>query len=106
MSQHYQRGLFLGLVFILSGVWGLYADDPTSKYVSLAPLASTLAPSRSGLLVQLEIRDQAIGGTLIYSEAHTVDTDDEANITNDTTFDDLLLGRPNGLEAANFPYGS
>jgi hypothetical protein len=50
--------------------------------------------------------DTAVGGAFISAQAHLVDTDAGSNITNDTGFTDLLLGRPGGLAAADFPSGS
>ncbi len=102
----YKMYVLWSLVLVLACAGLVHADDPTSKFAALAPIASTLAPSSSGLAVQFEIRNQSVGGALIYSEAHTVDTDAGSNIANDTSFDDLLLGRPNGLNAADFPAGS
>src|SRR5215472_7432342 len=93
---------FLGSLFVLGMMSLVRADDPTSKFVSLAPIPSALTASSSGVAVQFEVWDQATAGTMIFSEAHTVDTDASANITNDTGFADLLLGRPTGLNPANF----
>ena len=97
---------FLSLVFVLSIGRLLHAEDPTSKFLPLSSLASSLPVSSTGVAVQFEVWDQAAGGAVIFSEAHTVDTDAGSNISNDTGFVDLLLGRPGGLVPANFPAGS
>lgn len=55
--------------------------------------------------MQFEIWDQAPGGNQISTEAHTVDTDSGSNISNDSGLPDLLLGRPGGLNPANYPPG-
>jgi len=94
------------LVFVLGVGRRLYAEDPTSKFTPLAPLASLLPASSTSNAVQFEVWDQATGGTMISTEAHTVDTDVASNISNDTGFADLLLGRPGGLVSANFPAGT
>jgi hypothetical protein len=99
-----KKQLLLVLVFVLS--IGLHAEDPTSRFLPLSPLASSLPASSTGNAVQFEVWDQAIGGSIISSEAHTVDTDAASNISNDTGLVDLLLGRPGGLVSANFPAGS
>jgi hypothetical protein len=96
----------VSLVFVL-GVGGLmYAEDPTSKFMPLSPVASSLPASSTSNAVQFEVWDQATGGSIVFSEAHLVDTDALSNISNDTGFVDLLLGRPGGLVSANFPAGS
>lgn len=95
----------LSLVFVLS-IGRLRAEDPTSKFLPLSPLASSLPVSTTGNPVQFEVWNQATAGSIIFSEPHTVDTDAESNISNDTGFADLLLGRPGGLVSANFPAGS
>src|SRR5260370_17171914 len=92
----------LSLVLVLSVGRLLHAEDPTSKFLPLAPLGSSLAASTSNA-VQFEVWDQAVGGSIVFSEAHLVDTDALSNITNDTGFVDLLLARPAGLVSANFP---
>src|SRR5713226_4700135 len=97
---------FLSLVFVLSIGRLLHAEDTTSKFLPLSSLASSLPVSSTGVAVQFEVWDQAAGGAVIFSEAHTVDTDAGSNISNDTGFVDLLLGRPGGLVPANFPAGS
>lgn len=95
--------LLLSFIFALQ----VYADDPTSRYVRLSPIPTTTLPaSSSGIPVQFELWDSATGGTQISVEAHTVDTDANANIINDTGFSDLLFGRPGGLTPSNFPSGS
>lgn len=99
----------LGVFLIFAGL--LYADDPTSKIVHLQPLASKLLASSSGTAVQFEVWDQATVGNKIYSESHNVDADSSSNITNDTGFPDLLLGRcipqpcTAGLDPSKFPQG-
>lgn len=102
--------LILGIgVFFVALV---HADDPTSKIVHLQPLASKLLANSSENAVQLEVWDKPGGGTNIYSEPHNVDTDSSSNITNDTNFPDLLLGRctpqpcTGGLDPSKFPQGS
>src|SRR5258708_31233379 len=49
------RRLLLILTLVLALVVAVRADDPTSKYVSLAPIATTLPPSSIGVSVQFEI---------------------------------------------------
>src|SRR5260370_14032324 len=100
------RRVLFTATLVLALVVAARADDPTSKYVPLFPIATTLPPSGTGVLVQFDIWDSATAGALISSQAHTVDTDAFSNITNDTGFFDLLLGRPGGLKAADFPAGS
>ena len=97
---------FLVISAFLLAVVVVRADDPTSKYVSLVPIPTSLAASSAGIAVQFEIWDNTTAGTLISSQAHTVDTDAASNITNDTGFSDLLLGRPSGLMAGDFPADS
>ncbi len=100
------RRLLLILTLVLALVVAVRADDPTSKYVSLAPIATTLPPSSTGVSVQFEIWDSATAGTIISTQPHMVDIDGAAFMTNDTGAGDLLLGRPGGLSAADFPAGS
>ena len=99
---------FLTLVLVLGMASALRADDPTSRFLPLSPLLTSLPAGSSGLTVQFEVWDQATGGTMVFSETHTVDIDAGANITNDTGRTDLLLGRgiAGGLVPANFPSGS
>ena len=94
------------LLFVLLAALPLLADDPTSQYVSLSPIPCTLPPSSSALVVQFEVWDSATGGLQVSSETHNVDINGSSTITNDTGFSDLLLGRPGGLNAGNFPAGS
>src|SRR5262249_53543496 len=79
--------------------------DPTSQFFPLSRFASSLPSSSTGTAVQFEVWDSATGGTMIFAEAHTVDTDAGSNITNDTGLADLLLGRgtTGGLAPVNFP---
>jgi hypothetical protein len=97
--------LFVFAVVLLAPkrVW---ADDPTSRYVSLTPIPTRNLPASStnGVAVQFQIWDAATGGNLISTEPHTVDTNNASNITNDHGFTDLLLGRgqPGGLSPNNY----
>jgi hypothetical protein len=100
------RRVFSILVCLLASALAARADDPTSRYVPLSPFPTSLAASSTGVLVQFEIWDSASGGTQVSTETHIVDTDASSNITNDTGFADLLLGRPGGLNPANFASGS
>ncbi len=95
----------LTLVFVIACPKSVLADDPTSSYLPVSPLRSFLPPS-SVQSVIFEVWDQAAGGTTVSTEAHLVDTDESSNIANDDGFSDLLLGRPGGLDSANFPPGS
>jgi hypothetical protein len=101
--MRHKSAWLLSLVFVLCVGRLLYAEDPTSKFLPLSPLPSSLPASSTGNAVQFEVWDQAAAGTMISTEAHTVDTDAGSNITNDTGFPNLLLGRPGGLVSANFP---
>ena len=83
----------------------LWGEDPTSRYIALSPIPSLLPASSTGITVQFEIWDQASGGNQISTEAHTVDTDGGSNISNDSGLQDLLLGRPGGLNPSNYPPG-
>src|SRR6266851_715586 len=100
-----RRVLFVAALVLALGI-AVRADDPTSKYVSLGPVATTLPPSSTGITVQFEIWDSATAGTVMSTQSHTVDTNAGGTITNDTGAVDLLLGRPGGLSAADFPAGS
>ena len=102
-----KRRAFEVLTFTLALAFAspVLADDPTSQYLQVPALSSSLPPS-SIQPVAFEIWDQAVGGGFVSSEAHIVDTDDGSNITNDDGFSDLLLGRPAGLDPNNFPNGS
>ena len=99
---------FLSCFLVLGMASLVRADDPTSRFFPLSRLASSLSPSSTGNVVQFEVWDSATGGTMIFAEPHTVDTDAGSNITNDTGLSDLLLGRgtTGGLAPANFPAGS
>ena len=99
---------FLSCLFVLSMPSLVRADDPTSRFFPLSRLASSLPSSSTGVAVQFEVWDQAADGTLVFAEAHTVDTDAGSSISNDTGRPDLLLGRgtAGGLAPANFPAGS
>ena len=99
---------FLSCLLVLGMASLVRADDPTSRFLPLTRLASSLPSSSTGTAVQFEVWDQATAGTMIFSEAHTVDTDAGSNISNDTGLTDLLLGRGTvgGLAPANFPAGS
>src|SRR5690349_6230431 len=99
--RHILCGVFLWAAVQLL----LWADDPTSMYVALSPIPSLLPAGASGNAVQFEIWDQASGGNQITTEAHTVDTDGGSNISNDSGLPNLLLGRPGGLNPANYPPG-
>jgi hypothetical protein len=87
----------------------VWADDPTSRYVSLTPIPTRnlQASSTNGVAVQFQIWDAATGGNLISTEPHTVDTNNASNITNDHGFTDLLLGRGQlgGLNPNNYVPG-
>lgn len=96
----------LSLVLVFAGAGLLQADNPTSKYLPLSPISTSLPASSTGLAVQLQVWDSLTAGVMIFGESHTVDTDAFAYITNDTGLDDLLFGRPGGLNPANFPAGS
>jgi hypothetical protein len=100
------RRLLFTATLVLAMVVAARADDPTSKYVPLFPIPTSLPLSSTGVPVQFEIWDSATGGLFISAQAHMVDTDGASNMTNDTGFLDLLLGRPGGLTAADFPAGS
>ena len=100
-----RRVLFVAALVLALGI-AVRADDPTSKYASLVPIATTLQPSSTGVSVQFEIWDSATAGIVISTQPHTVDTDAASFMTNDTGAGDLLLGRPGGLSAADFPAGS
>jgi hypothetical protein len=93
------------VILLLTSLPLLRADDPTSRFVALSAIPTSLPASTSGNNVQFEIWDQASGGIQISTEGHTVDTDGGSNITNDTGFAGLLLGRPGGLNPANYPPG-
>ncbi len=95
----------LSLVLVIARPTSVLADDPTSSYLPVSPLRSFLPPN-SIQSVMLEIWDQAVGGTAVSREAHLVDTDESSNIATDDGFTDLLLGRPGGLDSADFPPGS
>jgi len=99
-----RRVLFVAALVLALGI-AVRADDPTSKYVSLGPVATTLPPSSTGITVQFEIWDSATAGTFMSTQSHTVDTNAGGTITNDTGAVDLLLGRPGGLAASDFPAG-
>lgn len=95
----------LVVVVALLAPQGVWADDPTSRYVSLAPIPTRVLPaSTKGTAVQFQIWDAATGGNLISKEDHTVDTDSASDITNDHGFADLLLGRgqAGGLNPNNY----
>jgi hypothetical protein len=99
--------VLLVVAVVLLAPQGARADDPTSRYVSLAPIPTRFLPaSTKGTAVQFQIWDVANGGNptvdFISKEDHKVDTDAASNITNDTGFADLLLGRPGGLNPNNY----
>ncbi len=54
------RPVLITSSIVLALVIGLRADDPTSRYVPLTSVASTLPPSSSGLTVQFEVWDSAV----------------------------------------------
>jgi hypothetical protein len=108
MPMIHKIAWFLSWVLVLGMARFVHAEDPTSRFLPLSPIGSSLPASSSGLAVQFEVWDQASGGAMIFLEAHSVDTDTVSNITNDTGRTDLLLGRgtAGGLLPANFPAGS
>ena len=96
----------LSWTLALAPVILLRADDPTSRHLVLPVLASSLPASTMANAVQVEAWDAASGGSMIFAEAHMVDTEASSLITNDTGFADWLFGRPGGLNPANFAFGS
>src|SRR5258708_36572536 len=99
------RRVLFTATLVLALVVAARADDPTSRYVPLFPIATTLPPSGTGVLVQFDIWDSATAGAPISSQAHPGGTGAFSNITHDTGFFGPLPGAPGGLKAAAFPAG-
>ncbi len=86
----------LVLPFVLVPALVVLADDPTSRHIDLGQISTGLGGPSSGVAVNVEAWDSAVGGTMLGTEPHSVDTDSSGTITNDNGFGDFELGRGSG----------
>ncbi len=86
----------LVLFFVLLPTLVVLADDPTSMFINPGRISTGLGGPASGVAVVVEIWNSAVGGTMLGTEPHTVNTDGSGTITNDTGFGDFELGRGSG----------
>src|ERR1700737_472656 len=76
------------------------AQAPSSRQIPFSNISTSLTPATTQA-VTVQLWDNSVGGTLIFSEARTVSVDDTGNIS--FKFGDQTAA---GLDPANFPSGS
>src|ERR1700716_2575121 len=93
----------LTLLIFTASPWVAWAQ-PTSQIIEFGGISTTL-PDGPGQVVDMELWDSDVGGSMFFTEPHTVDV--TGGVMTDSGAFDVQFGAPSGgLNPADFTAGS